>query len=85
MQLRDYQIPRKYDSGIVIHGDPGMVPEYECREAAIYCNYNYSVFLELESVERAKSVALYREHHRVEANMNHAAEVSSKNRSNNQS
>lgn len=55
----------------------GMVPEYEAREATIYCNYNWLQFIELHPWERAKSIAQYREHHRIEANMSDAAESAS--------
>lgn len=57
-----------------------VVPEYEAREAAVYCHYNYTEFLELDPFERAKCVAQYREHFRIEANMSDAAESSSRSK-----
>lgn len=77
--IRESIIQRKYDPHITIENAlPGMVAEYEAREAAIYCNYNWTEFTDISSQERAKSIAQYREHHRIEANMNDAAEKSSK-------
>lgn len=74
--LKEYPLKKKYESGIIIlSDDPSLVAEYEAREAAIYCHYNYTEFLELHPWERAKCVAQYREHYRIEANMNDAAET----------
>lgn len=77
MPIRDYPIPKKYDAGILIYGENNMVPEYEAREAAVYCNYNWVEFQAVDPVERAKSVAQYRCHYLIESNMNNAAETAS--------
>jgi hypothetical protein len=51
-----------------------MVPDFEAREAAVYCNYNPSEFELLPVEERATCVAQYRlhqltEHHAQDAVM----------------
>lgn len=44
----------------------GLVPEYEAREAAVYCNYKPKEFYELDWWEKASCVAQYRLHRIVE-------------------
>ena len=51
---------------------PGCVPEYEEREAAVYCNYTPTEFRELPVWERGRAVAQYRLHKLVEVNMQDA-------------
>lgn len=57
-----YDLRRPVNTGISI--DPlteDIVPEFECREAARYCNYTAVQFWnELEREERAACVAQYR-------------------------
>lgn len=38
----------------------GLVPEYESREAAVYCHYRPNEYAELPHYERALCVAQYR-------------------------
>lgn len=85
LPLKEVGLKRKYNPGIVIYTDiEGMVPDYEVREAAVYCNYTPQQFYDdLDYIERAKVVAQYREHHRIEANMSDAAEAASNARNNN--
>ena len=39
---------------------PGLVPLYEEREAAFYCNYSWREWQQLEPYERAENVAHFR-------------------------
>src|SRR3990167_10669323 len=50
----------------------GYVPEYEEREAAVYCNYTPTAFRELPVEERARCVAQFRLHHIVSNNIEDA-------------
>lgn len=46
----------------------GMAPEFECREAAVYCRYTPREFWsDLDRRERAMCVAQYRLHRLIEA------------------
>lgn len=72
--IQEVTLPRDYDADIIFMSTPGEVPEIEVREACIYCNYNYSNFLELEPWDRALCVAQYRLHHLIEQHANSAAQ-----------
>lgn len=50
-----------------------MVPEYECREAAVYVHLSWAAFQKLPTRERAKVIAHYRLHLMIEAHVNDAA------------
>jgi hypothetical protein len=58
------------------------VPEYEAREAMIYCNYNMLEWMQLDWTERARSVAQYRSHNLIEANVSDAVDTAPKQRGN---
>ncbi len=45
---------------------PEIVPEFEAREAAVYCHYNPREFEGLPIDEQARAVAQYRLHNIVE-------------------
>lgn len=64
----------RIDAGIrQIVTNKDLVSEYECREACIFANYNWSVWLtELDIYERATCVAHYRIHNAIESNINDA-------------
>lgn len=49
-----------------------MVTEYECRETARFTVRSWEQWLELDSDERAYSVAHYRSYHALEANVHDA-------------
>lgn len=56
-----YAISKPVQTGIGI--EPlmdGLVPEFECREAAVYCHYRPNEFEQLPAGERAMCVAQYR-------------------------
>lgn len=57
---------------------PGLVPEYECREAAVYvhCTWHDWCYL-LDSRERAAAVAHYRMSILVRANIDDASRTAS--------
>lgn len=47
--------------------EEGVVAEFECREAALFANYNWTEFLALSWREKAATVAHYRLHNLIEA------------------
>src|SRR4051794_17097063 len=59
-------LPRDKDTGIRLRTDGEHVAEYEAREAAIYCHYNWTEFQQLGRDERAACVAQYRIHIAIE-------------------
>lgn len=50
-------------------GDGITVPEFECREAAVYGHYNWTEWAELDHLDRAGAVAQYRLHHMIESHV----------------
>ncbi len=65
---------RSVNTGITI--DPlteDTVPEFECREAARYCNYSPAGFWRLPREERAACVAQYRISRLIELHAQDAA------------
>lgn len=56
---------------------PGAVPEYECREAAVYTHVPWATWLTMDGRERAAAVAHYRAHLLIEAHINDASEKAS--------
>lgn len=68
--LLSYPLSNKVNSGISQQSTQGLVTEYECREACIFGNYNWTTWLDsLTEEERAKTVAHYRLHASIEANV----------------
>ncbi len=60
-------------TGIVYGGNlPGLVPEFEEREAAVFCHLNWTEWRLLDWLERAKNVAHFRLHHLVNLHKNDA-------------
>lgn len=51
----------------------GFVPEYDCREAAVYVGIPWPQWVELDMRERASVVAHHRVHMLLEAHVNDAA------------
>lgn len=49
--------------------DGQEVPEYECREACVYANYNWRDWQDLDWYERAAAVGQYRMHHLIESHV----------------
>lgn len=78
--LHEFRLPQKVNAGIVIAADSGEVPEYEAREAMVYCNYNMIEWMQVAPAERAKAVAQYRAHSLIEANVSHAIDTAPKQR-----
>lgn len=56
------------------------MPEYEAREAMVYCNYNMIEWMQVEPAERAKAVAQYRSNSLIEANVSNAIDTAPKQR-----
>lgn len=56
-----HPLRRPVDTGIV-YGRiwPDVVPEFEAREAAVYCHYTPEQFGRMDYRERAKCIAQYR-------------------------
>lgn len=70
--LRQYLLAKKVDAGIAIESVLDFVPEYEQREAAVYCQFNWTDWSELDSRERAACIAHYRIHLAIEAHVSDA-------------
>ena len=51
---------------------PGLVPEFEEREAAVFCHFNWSEWRLLHWWERARNVAHFRLHNLVNLHKNDA-------------
>lgn len=51
---------------------PGLVTEYECREAARFVLVSWAQWLAMDEAQRAYSVAHYRLHSAIEANVSDA-------------
>lgn len=79
MPLRDYHLAKKFDADINIQRRfEGEVPEYECREAAVYVHVSWFEWTtNMNGWERACAVAHYRTHLSLEAHVSDAAEKSS--------
>lgn len=60
--------------GLTFETDDGLVPDYECREAAIFAGYTQPQWVNLEWYERAAVIAHYRVHNLVEAHVHDAAD-----------
>lgn len=56
---------------------PGLVPEFECREAAVYVHVPWSDWIELDAMERAYAVAHYRMQLLIRAHVDDAAHKAS--------
>lgn len=52
---------------------PAIVAEYEVREAAVFCNYNWSQFSLLTMEEQALCIAQFRLHNRIDMVVNQIA------------
>lgn len=61
------RLPPSKETGIRLTTDGIHVPEYEAREAAVYCHYNWTVFSDLPAYEQAACIAQYRLHIAIEA------------------
>lgn len=63
------------DSGIQISPLlPGLVPEYDCREAAVYVHVSWPDWLDLSGYDRAMAVAHYRIQLMIQAHVEDAAQ-----------
>lgn len=60
---------------------PCVVAEYEAREAAVFGNYTWKEFNELELGEKAMCIAHYRMHHKIDAVVQQEVTEYSKRRS----
>lgn len=64
---------RNVDSGIAVTPSfEGVVPEYEMLEAASYSHISFGEWEQLESLDRARAMALYRMHNTIEAHVQDA-------------
>lgn len=82
--LRDYLLAKKFDAGIEVHRTvQGAVPEFECREAAVYVHVSWRAWTEeMDGYERSCAVAHYRSQLALRAHVEDAAERASKRKSN---
>lgn len=78
--LREYGLTQKVNAGIAIASEHGEVPDYEAREAMIYCNYNMLEWMQIDWTERARAVAQYRTHSLIEAHVSDAIDKAPKRR-----
>lgn len=76
MPLTEYVLSKKFDAGIEIVGViRGTVPEFECREAAVYVQVSWEHWMgSMDGWERACAVAHYRTSLLLKANLEDAAE-----------
>ena len=82
MPLSEYVLDRKFDAGIqIVNPFVGTVPEYECREAAVYVHETWDSWLHnMDSWSRACAVAHYRTSLSLRAHMEDASERASRRR-----
>lgn len=76
--IHKLELKRKVNSEIAIESFAGLVPEFECREAAVFGHYNWTQWLRLTDYEKAAVVAHYRTHLTIDAHISDAAERASK-------
>lgn len=78
--LREYLLAKKFDAGIEIRRTmPEAVPEFECREAAVYVNVTWDDWIhKMDGYERACAVAHYRVSLSLKAHVDDAAEHSAR-------
>lgn len=71
--IRKVHIRREVNSGIAVASPMrGVVPEFETREAAIYCGHKLNEWDDLDYWERCLAVAQYRMHNLIEAHVSDA-------------
>lgn len=75
-------LEKQLDSGIRTSPQWGQVPEYECRETAVYVKVSWRVWLfKMTAHERAEAVAHYRMQHLLRAHIDDASEKAARRRS----
>lgn len=76
LPLREYHLAKKFDADIKITKQlPGEVPEFECREAAVFVHVSWQQWVDnMDGWERAKAVAHYRVSLALKAHVEDAAE-----------
>lgn len=67
LPLEQFELPERIDTGIEIRSLDGVVPEFECREAAKFSGYTYSEWRTIHYMERAAAIAFFRLHYKIEA------------------
>jgi len=82
MPLREYHLTKKFDADISIQRRfDGEVPEFECREAAVYVHVSWYFWShEMDGWERACAVAHYRTSLSLKAHVEDAAEKAASRR-----
>lgn len=70
--ILQYSLPQQFDAGIRQEVIPGLVSEYECREAARFVLCSWDRWLELDEDQRAGAAAHFRVNHALEANVSDA-------------
>lgn len=78
--IQDHPLRKRVNTGIGMESNGITVPDFECREACVYCNYNYRQWLELSPYERAECVAQYRLHNLIDAHVSDASNRESERR-----
>lgn len=78
MSLYEYYLPKQINVGLSFESTLGCVPEYECREVAVYSHCPWHVWVELDYFDRALAVAHYRIHHLIETHVHDAVDKASK-------
>ena len=74
----EHGVRRPVSTGIEFDPEiPDCVPQYEVREAAVYCRYNPMEFYDLPWQERAMAVAQYRIRRWVDLNADDAVQAAS--------
>lgn len=82
--IRRYELPKKFDSGISISNPmPWAVPEFECREAAVFVQVSWSEWTTaMDGWARACAVAHYRSSLLVKAHVEDAADKAARRQRN---
>ena len=79
--LREYHLPKRVNPGIAFENHiPGVVTEYEAREASIYLGYTWQEWLGLHWFERASAVSHYRTHLAIQAHINDEIRIADERR-----
>jgi hypothetical protein len=72
-RITEVPLRKQVATGIqVIAPVEGVVPEFEEREASLFCGYTWREWLLLSRPERAAGIAHFRGHHLLEAHSNDA-------------
>lgn len=76
LPLSEYILPKKIHVGLEVETHPGLVSDYEARDAAKFNLYNWTDWCSISSEERAICVAFFRISNAVEEHVQDAIDRS---------